>query len=235
MADSDVLLKLDKVSKRYDSPDDSAGAEVLKGISLEVGQGESLAVVGASGSGKSTLLNIIGTLDKPSKGSVYLEGKDLAQLDELELSNLRNQQIGFIFQLHHLLGQCTVLENVLVPTLLNKNVAERTEAEERSRRLLQLVGLEERLTYRPGQLSGGERQRVAVVRALINQPQLLLADEPTGSLDAKGAEKLAELLVELNKEENVTLIMVTHSMAVAKQMQRVFELRDGQLMNQENQ
>ena len=232
MADSDYLLKLDQVSKRYDSPDNSEGAEVLKGITLEVGQGESLAVVGASGSGKSTLLNIIGTLDRPSGGSVYLEGKDLTRLTEPELSNIRNRKIGFIFQLHHLLGQCTVLENVLVPTLLNKNVAARTEAEERGRRLLQLVGLAERLAYRPGQLSGGERQRVAVVRALINQPKLLLADEPTGSLDATGAEKLTELLVALNQKENVTLILVTHSRAVAQRMQRVFEMHDGKLMEQ---
>ena len=234
MGKSDVLLKLGKVSKRYDSPGNSEGAQVLKGITLEAGQGESLAVVGASGSGKSTLLNIIGTLDKPSEGSVYLEGKDLSRLDEQELSNLRNRQIGFIFHLHHLLGQCTVLENVLVPTLLNQDVAERTEAEERGRRLLQLVGLAERLAYRPGQLSGGERQRVAVVRSLINQPKLLLADEPTGSLDATGAEKLTALLVELNQKENVTLIMVTHSPAVAQRMQRVYELRDGKLRMQDN-
>ncbi len=235
MTDANRLLKLTNVFKRYDSPDGAETLDVLKDITLQVTAGESLAVVGASGSGKSTLLNIIGALDRPSRGSVQLAGRDLAQLDDKELSQVRNEQIGFVFQLHHLLGQCTVLENVLVPTLLNRDAAARRELEQRGRRLLDRVGLKERLAYRPGQLSGGERQRVAVVRALINKPKLLLADEPTGSLDAAASEQLTELLVELNREEGVALIVVTHSMKVAQRMQRVLELREGRLTEQDHQ
>ena len=230
MAEAQKLLELVNVFKRYDSPDGTETPEVLKDITLHVGAGESLAVVGASGSGKSTLLNIIGALDHPSRGRVHLDGKDLARLDDKQLSQIRNEQIGFIFQLHHLLGQCTVLENVLVPTLLNQDADARKQLEQRGRRLLARVGLEKRLSYRPGQLSGGERQRVAVVRALINKPKLLLADEPTGSLDAAASENLTLLLVELNREENVTLIVVTHALKVARCMNRVLELRDGKLV-----
>ncbi|KPK77355.1 MAG: hypothetical protein AMJ79_03495 [Phycisphaerae bacterium SM23_30] len=230
MAEAQKLLELVNVFKRYDSPDGTETPEVLKDITLHVGAGESLAVVGASGSGKSTLLNIIGALDHPSRGRVHLDGKDLARLDDKQLSQIRNEQIGFIFQLHHLLGQCTVLENVLVPTLLNQDADARKQLEQRGRRLLARVGLEKRLSYRPGQLSGGERQRVAVVRALINKPKLLLADEPTGSLDAAASENLTLLLVELNLEENVTLIVVTHALKVARCMNRVLELRDGKLV-----
>ena len=184
---------------------------------------------GPSGSGKSTLLNIIGTLDDPTRGRVFLREQDLAQLDELQLAAVRNRQIGFIFQAHHLLPQCTVLENVLVPTLASPESAQRKSAPERARRLLDRVGLGGRIDHRPGQLSGGERQRVAVVRALINQPELLLADEPTGALDRAAAEELARLLIELNREERVTLILVTHAPDLAARMKRVFELQDGRL------
>jgi predicted ABC-type transport system involved in lysophospholipase L1 biosynthesis ATPase subunit len=153
----------------------------------------------------------------------------LAQLDELQLAAVRNRQIGFIFQAHHLLPQCTVLENVLVPTLASSESAQRQSAPERARRLLDRVGLGGRIDHRPGQLSGGERQRVAVVRALINQPELLLADEPTGALDRAAAEELARLLIELNREERVTLILVTHAPDLAARMKRVFQLQDGRL------
>lgn len=189
--------------------------------------GESVAIVGPSGSGKSTLLNIIGTLDHPTDGRVLLDGTDLSQLDDKKLAKIRNSQIGFIFQLHHLLPQCTVWENVLVPTLVESDRCGRSEA--RAHRLLKRVGLEERLSHRPGQLSGGERQRVAVVRALINNPKLLLADEPTGSLDHSSADNLAQLLVELNREEDVTLIVVTHSLPLTESMDRVLKLRDGEI------
>jgi ABC-type lipoprotein export system ATPase subunit len=202
---------------------------VLDGISVAIQQGESAAISGPSGSGKSTLLNIIGTLDDPTRGRVFLRERDLAQLDELQLAAVRNRQIGFIFQAHHLLPQCTVLENVLVPTLASPESAQRKSAPERARRLLDRVGLGGRIDHRPGQLSGGERQRVAVVRALINQPELLLADEPTGALDRAAAEELARLLIELNREERVTLILVTHAPDLAARMKRVFQLQDGRL------
>src|SRR5262249_34509948 len=159
---------------------------------------DSLAIIGPSGSGKSTLLNIIGTLDRPTLGTIQLDGQDLTALDDLALADLRNRQVGFIFQGHHLLPQCTVLENVLVPTLASKDRHLRSTAPDRARGLLDRVGLGARLEHRPGQLSGGERQRVAVVRALINQPKLLLADEPTGALDRASAANLAQLLVDLN-------------------------------------
>src|SRR5205823_5198899 len=173
--------------------------------SLEIARGESLGIIGPSGSGKSTLLNMMGTLDHPSSGQVLLDGRDLSHLDEDELAKVRNEQIGFIFQAHHLLPQCTVLENVLVPTLANKDRALRDGAADRAKRWLEKVGLAARVTHQPGQLSGGERQRVAVVRALINQPKLLLADEPTGALDRASAGNLADLLVTLNQQEGVTL------------------------------
>jgi len=223
------------MSKRYESPTSTELVPVLRDVTLEIQRGESVAIVGPSGSGKSTLLNIIGTLDRPDSGHVLLDGKDLSRLDDIQLAAVRNREIGFIFQSHHLLPQCTVLENVLVPTLANKDAALRNGAVERAKGLLDKVGLGARLTHRPGQLSGGERQRVAVVRALINQPKLLLADEPTGSLDRASAENLADLLVRLNREEGVTLIVVTHAPDLAKRMSRVLELRDGELALQNDQ
>ncbi|HUL51487.1 MAG TPA: ABC transporter ATP-binding protein [Candidatus Nitrosotalea sp.] len=224
------LLTLTDVRKSYDSSAGTEPVSVLQSITVEIGRGESVAIVGPSGSGKSTLLNIMGTLDHPSSGAVALEGRDLTRLDELQLAQVRNQQIGFVFQAHHLLPQCTVLENVLVPTLANQDGALRAGAPERARTLLDKVGLGDRLSHRPGQLSGGERQRVAVVRALINQPRLLLADEPTGALDRASAQNLADLLVRLNREEGVALIVATHALDLAKRMGRVFELRDGRLV-----
>ena len=224
------FLKLEDVSKSYDSVLDGPSVRVLDGINLAIQQGETAAITGPSGSGKSTLLNIIGTLDGPTRGRVFLREQDLAQLDELRLAAVRNRQIGFVFQAHHLLPQCTVLENVLVPTLASSESAQRNSAPERARRLLDRVGLGARIDHRPGQLSGGERQRVAVVRALINQPELLLADEPTGALDRAAAEELTRVLIELNREERVTLILVTHAPDLAARMQRVFQLQDGRLI-----
>ena len=217
----DSFLNLAGVTKRYDEV-----TPVLQGVDLTVTAGESVAIVGESGCGKSTLLNIIGTLDRPTAGSVAFEGTDLLALDEKAVATFRNEQIGFIFQLHHLLPQCTVLENVLVPTLVNRHAA---GVKERALRLLERVGLSDRLTHRPSQLSGGERQRVAVVRALINAPKLLLADEPTGALNRAGADDLVALLLELNREENLTLIMVTHSDRLAGKMDRVLLLESGKL------
>ena len=224
------LLKLVNITRRYDSPANAGALTVLDQVTLDVARGESLAIVGPSGSGKSTLLQIIGTLDRPTSGSVELDGRDLSGLDEMQIAAVRNRQIGFVFQTHYLLPQCTVWENVLVPTLACSDVALRDGAGERAERLLKRVGLGERKSHRPSELSGGERQRVAVVRALINQPQLLLADEPTGSLDHASAQQLGQLLLELNREEGVTLIVVTHARDLARRMGRVFELKEGRLM-----
>lgn len=248
------LLALKKVTKHYVATGAAAGVAVLADVSLEVAGGESLAIVGPSGSGKSTLLQIIGTLDRATSGEVLLDGKNLAALDDLQLAEVRNRQIGFVFQAHYLLPQCTVLENVLVPTLAGssrreeaqiKSAERRSEAETsqslvtsaatesveaRAERLLKRVGLGERLHHRPGQLSGGERQRAAVVRALINRPQLLLADEPTGALDHASATALGQLLVELNREEGVTLIVVTHALELAQRMGKILRLEAGKLV-----
>jgi ABC-type lipoprotein export system ATPase subunit len=230
------LLKLASITKRYESPGNAGSLTILDNISFELAAGDSLAIVGPSGSGKSTLLQIIGTLDQPTSGTVTLDGQDLNQLDELQLAAVRNRDIGFVFQAHYLLPQCTVLENVLVPTLAKtprataKASPKQTEsAESRADRLLKRVGLAERASHRPAELSGGERQRVAVVRALINQPRLLLADEPTGSLDHASAQQLGQLLVELNREENVTLIVVTHARELAEKMAKMMALKDGRL------
>jgi lipoprotein-releasing system ATP-binding protein len=224
------FLKLENVSKSFDSVLDGPPVRVLDGVSLAIEQGETAAITGPSGSGKSTLLNIIGTLDAPTRGRVFLREQDLSELDELQLAAVRNRQVGFVFQAHHLLPQCTVLENVLVPTLASSDSAQRNSAPERARRLLDRVGLGGRIDHRPGQLSGGERQRVAVVRALINQPELLLADEPTGALDRAAAEELTRVLIELNREEKVTLILVTHAPDLAARMKRTFQLQDGRLI-----
>jgi lipoprotein-releasing system ATP-binding protein len=224
------LVKLEHVSKCYGAAEGSTPVPVLRDVSLEIAAGESLAIIGPSGSGKSTLLNIIGTLDHADSGKVWLADKDLSAQDEQALASIRNREIGFIFQAHHLLPHCTVWENVLVPTLAEKRAARGGETEGRAERLLKRVGLVQRLHHRPGQLSGGERQRVAVVRALINQPKLLLADEPTGALDRASAEELGKLLTELNREEGVTLVVVTHALDLARQMGRVLEFRDGQLV-----
>lgn len=223
---AETILELVDVAKQYEA----GGPEVLRGVNLRVAAGESLAVVGPSGSGKSTLLNLIGGLDRPSGGRVLFEGRDLADLNDADLARFRNRRIGFVFQLHHLLPQCTVLENVLVPTLVGGDGAEKEEALLRAERLLARVGLGDRLTFRPGRLSGGERERVAVARALVNRPALLLADEPTGSLDRRAAENLMALLAELNEEEGVTLVVVTHAETLAVRMGRTLELEDGVLV-----
>jgi ABC-type lipoprotein export system ATPase subunit len=229
MADIDRVLKLINVSHAYEAGPGVAPIPILNGVSLDVAGGESLAIVGPSGCGKSTLLNIIGTLDKPQSGQVILNGRDVSKLDANQLADIRNREIGFIFQAHHLLPYCTVLENVLVPTVLDGDEHDQRSSLDRAEKLLARVGLENRMDHLPGRISGGERQRVAVVRALINKPKLLLADEPTGSLDAASAEQLAALLQELNTEESVTLILVTHDRKLAGSMKRVMELRNGAL------
>lgn len=230
MATDRPLLELNNVSKSYPATEDGATLAVLKNVSLRLQSGETLAIVGPSGAGKSTLLNVIGTLDRPDNGTVILNGQDLSKLNDDQLATVRQSDIGLIFQMHHLLPQCTVLENVLVPTLAGSRPAGRKEEPNvRAHRLLERVGLAERKDHRPGQLSGGERQRVAVVRALINEPKLLLADEPTGALDRASADNLANLLLELNREEGVALVVITHSPQLAERMSRTREIMDGTL------
>ncbi len=222
------LLEVTDVTKTYGGADGAPPVPVLRGVSLRIGAGEAVAILGPSGSGKTTLLNLIGTLDRPDSGSIRLDGRDLGQLDEAALAEVRRRSIGFIFQSHHLLPHLTVLENVLVPTLAGTGRAP-ADAEGRARTLLDRVGLAPRLDHLPGRLSGGECQRVAVVRALINQPRMLLADEPTGALDRSSAENLSRLLLELNREQGVTLVVVTHSLDLARLLDRTVEVRDGQL------
>lgn len=223
------LIKLDNIVKRYVSVDGLETPAVLNGLSLEISAGQTVAIVGPSGCGKSTLLNIMGALDKPTSGRVVFNGRGLGELDEAGLAEIRRRRIGFIFQHHHLLPQCTVLENVLVPTLADMDKSLLATAEARALKLLDRVGLSDKLDQRPGRLSGGQAQRVAVVRALINQPVLLLADEPTGLLDRKNAQEIVSLLAELNEQNGLTLVMVTHSMELAEMLRQVLELRDGKL------
>ena len=224
-----MLLELKNITKTYQSPSGSETRTVLDDLSLEVNAGESIAILGPSGSGKSTLLNIIGSLDNPTSGEVILNGQNLSELDEKNLAKIRNKKIGFIFQLHHLLPQCTVLENVLIPTLADTNQNDKVYFKDRALDLLKRVNLEGHADHRPAQLSGGEQQRVAVLRAMIQQPPLLLADEPTGSLDQNSAENLAQILLTLNSEEKVTLIIVTHSDKLAGNMERIYNLNNGKL------
>jgi ABC-type lipoprotein export system ATPase subunit len=221
------MLELIHVSKTYGGVADSEQISVLEDINLSVAEGESVSIVGPSGSGKSTLLNLIGTLDKATSGRVIFDRRDLSKLEDDELARIRNREIGFVFQLHHLLPQCTVLENVLIPTLAGRSASTDNQVEKRASELLKRVGLADRMNHRPGELSGGQRQRVAVVRALINKPKMLLADEPTGSLDRESAEGIGELLVQLNRSESVALIMVTHSIGLALCAERIIELKDG--------
>jgi ABC-type lipoprotein export system ATPase subunit len=223
------MIELKGVDKQYASPETSQAVPVLTGINLTIDAGESVAVVGPSGCGKSTLLNLIGALDQPTRGQVLLDDQDLSGLDDKALAQVRSRKVGFIFQMHHLLPQLTCLENVLVPTLANKN-ADRAADTARAKSLLEQVGLQAVLSHLPSQLSGGQRQRVAVARALINKPKVLLADEPTGALDQGTAEQISDLLVEIHKTQGVTLVMVTHAKPLAARMDKLYTLDKGRLV-----
>lgn len=220
------MLQLQSITKSY--PSGTASRKVLDNLSLAVKRGETIAIVGPSGSGKTTLLNIIGTLDKADSGEALFEGIDLTKMNYNKLPEFRNQKIGMVFQLHHLLPQCTLWENVLIPILPFKN--DDGNAEQRAEALLKRTGIWEQRSQKPAELSGGECQRAALVRALINRPSLILADEPTGALDHDNALNLIDLLLELNKEQGTALIVVTHSLELASKMDKVYKLTDGKLM-----
>lgn len=221
-----MLIKLENIVKDYIN--EELVTPALRGVSFEINQGEFLAVMGASGSGKSTLMHIIGFLDRPTSGNYFFEGEDTNQFEDKKLAQIRNQKIGFVFQTYNLLPRTSVLDNVLLPTIYTSHLNKKL-AEEKARQLLGKVDLSHRVNYRPNQLSGGEQQRVAIVRALINQPRLILADEPTGNLDSKSGQEVMEILQDLNKEGN-TILMVTHEKYVAECARRILELRDGQII-----
>ncbi len=219
-------LVVDRVAKEF--PTRAEPLVVLRDASLALSAGQNAAIVGPSGSGKSTLLHIVGTLDSPTSGGVMLRGENPFELDEPRLARFRNQNIGFVFQDHHLLPQLSVLENVLVPALAEGSPGPETVA--RAKELLERVGLGERLSHRPAELSGGERQRAGVARALLLRPALLLADEPTGNLDRKNAAAIGALLIEMQRQENTMLIVATHSAELAAHLDRRYEIDDGRLV-----
>lgn len=225
-----MLAELQHITKYYEQPGFSVRNQVLKEISLQILDNERIAIVGPSGSGKSTLLNILGSLDRPSSGKVLLNGDLIEQMPEIQLAEIRNTLIGFVFQMHHLLPQLTLLENVMLPLLPKKAKKNPDSGTERALQLIDRVGLSNHIHQFHSQLSVGECQRTAIIRALINQPKLLLADEPTGSLDASNADKLATLLTELNREQNIAMVIVTHSMELASRMDKVYQLREGRLV-----
>jgi lipoprotein-releasing system ATP-binding protein len=221
-----MSLRVEHLGKDY--PTRSGPLVVLRDLNLELQRGEALAVMGPSGSGKSTLLHVLGTLDRPTTGTVRLNDQDPFALSERELADFRNRHVGFVFQDHYLLPQCTVLENVLIPTLVGHENRETVKAW--ARQLLDRVGLSGRLDHRPAELSGGERQRVAVARALIHKPALLLADEPTGNLDRRTARAVGQLLLELHREQGNVLVIVTHSQELADTFPRILLMEDGTLV-----
>lgn len=222
------LIDVEQLTRHYQTQ--GGVLEVLKGVSFSVSQGEVVAVVGQSGAGKSTLLHILGTLDRPTSGQVRFNGEDVFAQKEEELARFRNKRIGFVFQFHHLLPEFTALENVAMPALIrNKSMV---QVEARAKELMALLGLKYRSTHRPGQLSGGEQQRVAMARALMNEPDLILADEPTGNLDIRTAATLHEEIVRLSREMNQTFIIVTHNPALAQMADRVLRMEDGFIFEQ---
>ena len=227
------MLELIDVTKDYGIPGMPGHVPVLNSLSLKLTAGQSMAIVGPSGCGKSTLLNLIGALDKPTQGEIRFMGQELTTLDETRLAHIRNQQIGFVFQMHHLLPQCTVLENVLVPTLAYPDAGKREDSHKRAVNLIEKMDLADCMHRRPGELSGGQCQRAAVARALINKPALLLADEPTGSLDHDTAKNIMNLLHTLNRTEYVALVVVTHARDLARQFEDVRTIRDGRLIRED--
>ena len=224
-----MLLELSHITRSFENGSSGLKRVVLDDISLSVESGDSVAIVGPSGSGKSTLLNIMGTLDTPDSGMVKFRGAGISHLKEHELAHIRNTHIGFVFQLHYLLPQLNLLENILVPVIPLNSTTKYKAAEKRALEFLELVGLQDRIKQFPGRMSVGECQRAAVVRALIGEPELVLADEPTGSLDHKSALQMGDLLKELNRKFSVAMVVVTHSMELAQRMHTIYHLEDGKL------
>ena len=223
------MIEATHVTKTYDSP--AGPVTVLRELDLHVAAGESIAIVGPSGSGKTTLLNLLGALDRPTSGSIRIDGVALDQLDPAAAARFRNRSLGFVFQLHYLLPQCTVLENVLVPRLAGDWKEDATATRARAESLLEQVGLADRMAHRPWQLSGGEQLRAALARALINQPKLILADEPTGSLDSATGERIADLLLRTHEAARVALVVVTHNPALARRLHKTYRLENGRLVS----
>lgn len=222
---SNTILACEAVCKNY--YDGQLNVQVLDNLTLQVDKGQSIGIVGASGSGKSTLLHILGGLDKPTSGRVFLMGQDLSELSQKQLSGLRNRHLGFVYQFHHLLPEFSALENVMMPLLIGKRPKE--QARERALLMLEKVGLKDRVQHRPGELSGGERQRAAIARALVTDPACLLADEPTGNLDRKNALNILDMMMELKQELGTALVVVTHDDEMAARFDRVLNMTDGAL------
>ncbi|WLI77066.1 lipoprotein-releasing ABC transporter ATP-binding protein LolD [Kosakonia sp. H02] len=220
-----ILLQCDNLCKRYQ--EGNVQTDVLHNVSFSMAEGELMAIVGSSGSGKSTLLHLLGGLDTPTSGDVIFGDRAMSKLSSTAKAELRNRELGFIYQFHHLLPDFTALENVAMPLLIGKKKP--AEIDTRAREMLRAVGLEHRASHRPSELSGGERQRVAIARALVNNPRLVLADEPTGNLDARNADSIFALLGELNKSQGTAFLVVTHDLQLAKRMNRQLEMRDGHL------
>lgn len=223
------MIILKGINKHYYNNSGTHKQQVLNEVSLAINKGDSIAIVGPSGCGKSTLLNIMGTIDQPTSGNVVFDDREINELNDKELSGFRNKHIGFVFQMHHLLPQLNVFENIILPTLADSTHQDKKAASKYALQLIEQLGLKDKHDQFPGQLSGGECQRVAVARALINKPKLILADEPTGSLDQKSAEQIGELLVEIQQKQNIALVVVTHSNELADKMQRKFSLIEGKL------
>lgn len=224
---NETLLDVLELCKSYGAGE--SRVDVLKGVSIKLAKGETVALLGASGAGKSTLMHILGALDRPTSGSVRYEGEDIFAKSERQLASFRNRAIGFVFQFHHLLPEFTALENVMMPAMING--ASRNEASFSARSILEEVGLGHRVTHKPGELSGGEQQRVAVARALVMSPQLLLADEPTGNLDMKTSESIHDLFEDLHKNRGLSIMVVTHNERLAARTMRQIRLQDGRVQS----
>ncbi len=221
---SNEILKLENVEKNYDEQTESL--HIIRNLNLSVKEGEFISILGRSGSGKSTLLNIMGLLDKADSGKIYIEGKEVESLSDVEKDEIKNKMLGFVFQFHYLLPEFTALENVMLPALISNN-RNKKEVEKDAKELLRLVGLEQRVLHKPSQLSGGDKQRVAIARAMINKPKILLADEPTGNLDEETSEVIFDILKDINKKNNQTIIVVTHSKDLAQISDRQLYLKKG--------
>lgn len=222
------MIDLNHIVKRY-YIGQSNELEILHGIDLQVREGEFVSIVGESGSGKSTLMNIVGALDRPTDGSYFLQGVDICSARDRELSEIRNQKIGFVFQTYNLIARTSALANVELPMLYGK--VSRSQREERARELLEAVGMKDRMLHRPDELSGGQKQRVAIARAMANDPAVILADEPTGALDTKTGRHIMDIFQRLNREQGKTILLITHSTELAEETERIVTLRDGEITN----